>query len=408
MFKLRNISIFVFSMWILVQFMLIVLNWNFVPESDFRAYQILAEKCIANNCWYPMPDNVYDNFIWAPGLINLLILQLKVFGGFHVNMFLNLFFNIGILCMIYKLATKFVNHVVGLISIILFCTFYSNCLIIIPTNTELPFLFFSLLGLCLCVKGRNWCYLAGLSFIVAETIRPLTIIFIITAIVLLLLLKEKKINIVKLVGAYAFGALLVGSICYARIGYFNYKSTTGGYNLIMVANDKSNDGFYPSIFKDSTSTAYIPGFQNVTELSYTLDNKQYTFEERDKKWTDESVKWILNNPIRYTKSIFPRLFALYDKDLVYDIYHSSNPLTDNILKIAKSIVYYIVLLFSIIGLFMVRNKYVYTLLLVTILGTCITILLPCADRYHYPLIFPLIILSSSSIYTLYQKRRNDY
>lgn len=407
MIKLKKITIAFFCFWVLAQVALIIFNWNIVLDSDYRAYQILAEKCVNQSSLYPMKDNLYDNFIWAPGFVNLLILQLKLFGSFKINMFLNLFFNIGIVLMLFVIARKYSSKATALLSVILFCTLYSNYLLVIPTATELPFLFFSLLGLCLSIKGGRFYYLAGVSFVFAETIRPLTIIFLVPVIVLMFLKKENKCAYIRLIFSIVLTALFLGGITFMRVGYFNYKSTTGGYNLIMVANDgaRMDGGFNPQIFYDSSSTAFIPGFQNVTELSYSDENRKMTFSERDKKWKSESLRWILHNPFRYLKSYFVRLFHLYDKDLVYDVYQFDSPLANNIMKMVKCLTYYFIVIWAIIGIVKIRYKYFYVLFLITILGTMATCLFPVADRYHYPMMFPIILLAAAALETFIEKHR---
>ncbi len=407
MTNLRKITCSFFFFWIFVQILLIVFNWNMISESDYRAYQILAEKCVNANSLYPMNENLYDNFIWAPGFVNSLIIQLKLLGSFKGNMFLNLFYNIGIVSMIFFIAKKYCSEKTALISVILFCSLYSNYLLVLPTATELPFLFYSLLGLCLSIKGGRFYYFAGLSFVVAETIRPITIIFLMSALILMFLKKADKISYVRLLLSILVTASFFGGLTYMRTGFFNYKSTTGGYNLIMVANDHASmdGGFNGDIFYDSSSTAFIPGFQNITTLSYTDESRKMTFMERDKKWKNESVKWIVDNPMRYLKSYFVRFFHLYDKDLVFDVYKFDSSMVNNFMKIVKCLTYYFILFWAVVGFFKIRNKNFYALLSISVMGTLATCLFPVSDRYHYPMMFPLILFAAAAIEKFLENRK---
>lgn len=76
-----------------IQIFLIVSFGDYKQLSDYGEYITLAQDCIARGNWYPDSANMHDSYIFAPGLINYFILQMKLFGTMAVNLWLNLILN---------------------------------------------------------------------------------------------------------------------------------------------------------------------------------------------------------------------------------------------------------------------------------------------------------------------------
>ena len=181
-------------MCVLIQVYLIISFGNYKQLSDYGEYIKLAQDCIARGNWYPDSANMYDNYIFAPGLINYFILQMKLFGTMSVNLWLNLMLNLGIIYFVYGIANKLFNKTTAYISVIAYSLLYSTWWVVIPAGTEVPFLFLSLLGLWAVVNQKNigYIFLAGVAFGLANWIRPLVVIFLITALVMMYMNKAKK------------------------------------------------------------------------------------------------------------------------------------------------------------------------------------------------------------------------
>ena len=73
-----------------------------------------------------MSEHLYYSYLWAPGLINFFILQLKLFGTVNFNMVFNLLMNLGIVYEIYWLAKRFFSTRTALLSVIFYNLLYSN------------------------------------------------------------------------------------------------------------------------------------------------------------------------------------------------------------------------------------------------------------------------------------------
>ena len=94
------------ALWFLLQVVLIVVFWDVAQRSDQGLYIKMATENFEKGVWYPDVDSIYTSYIWAPGLINFFILQLKLFGTLKANFFLNLLMNVGILCNVWYLDRK--------------------------------------------------------------------------------------------------------------------------------------------------------------------------------------------------------------------------------------------------------------------------------------------------------------
>lgn len=393
--------------WLLIQVFLIIFFWDHPQGSDQGEYMRIAQDCYSQEEWYPMAKHAYADYIWAPGFINYLILQLKVFGTLHLNMILNLVLQVIILWLIYKIGNYFFSKRTAQIAVILWCLLYSNWLIVAPAGTELPFLCLCLAAIYLALTPKLWCFLAaGILLALANWIRPVMIVFLLT---ILFFMIWKKLNWKYYIAIFASLFItigFIGKITENRFGYFVYQSSTGGVNLIMTSNDKAYGGVAPSVISDPENIAYIP------------DRQQRTFQEKDSIWKARSIDWMLHNPGKTCWLYTKKIAGLYVEDSwsdrpllggdgVFDSFIVSGKasiqkfLQQVTLRVLKSTVYYIVLVLFFYTLFKQRKK-VFTLpplLLLALLamGTAMTCLLAVSPRYHYPFLFVIVLIAAYGI-----------
>jgi ABC-type multidrug transport system fused ATPase/permease subunit len=411
--QLFKIAVGIAILWVIAQIVLIVCFWGHPQVSDMGAYISMAQHCFANGQWYPMTEHVYSNFIWAPGFINYLILQLHIFGTINLNAVLNLFLNIAMLFEVYYLGQKFFSKRTGLFSAIIFCLLYSNLLIVLGANTEVPFMFLCLSALCLIFSGK-WKYiiLAAILFALANWIRPLVIIFLFASVVYFVITKTKFYNYIALIVPYIFVLFIIGTVTEKKIGYFVYQSTTSGANLIQTAHDKAYGGVQTYLHRDTSSTCYI---ENANEL---------TFIQRDSTYKARAVEWIKKNPMRYTVLYFKKFVGLYIEDSWADRSHfegaamvqgfvaghvDKNTFMLRILHMgSRSLVYYFVMILFLISMWVNRKELLSIkglLLLIFISGTMMTCILAVSPRYHYPFMFAIILYAAYGIDTLLERKR---
>ena len=242
--NIRKIAFIIVALCVFIQVFLIISFGDYKQLSDYGMYIRIAQECLERGSWYPDSANMYDIYIFAPGLVNYFILQMKLFGTMSVNLWLNLFLNLGIIYFVFSIANRFFNKNTACISVIAYSLLYSTWWIVIPAGTEVPFLFLSLLGLWVVVnqKGIGYMILAGFAFGLANWIRPLVVIFLITALVMMYMNKVKISKYISLTIGFVLVLGLIGAASYKSANRVILQSSTSGVNLAYTSNDKAYGG----------------------------------------------------------------------------------------------------------------------------------------------------------------------
>jgi 4-amino-4-deoxy-L-arabinose transferase-like glycosyltransferase len=407
---LLKIAFVVSVIWVVAQIVLIAFFWGhpLTAGTDIAAYVSIAQHCFDSRQWYPMAEDVYSLYIWAPGFINYLILQFQILGTVNFNVIPNLFMNIIMLFEVYWLGKRFFSKRTGLIAAIIFMLLPSNLFVVLGQRTENPFLFLCLSALCLVFSGK-WKYIAFASilFAFANWIRPLAIIFLFASVVYFAITKTKFYSYIALIIPYIIVLFVIGTVTEKKIGYFVYQSTTSGTNLMMTSHDKATGTFY----------SFDDGEIGVIENSHTV-----TFAEKDSIWKARSLEWIKEHPVKFTLLFLKKIPILYVNDGWAHPYKSSrsigrflagkdaisiDAIVDILLKQAlSSIPYYLTFAFFFYSLIINRRK-IFSVksvfLVIFITGTLITCIFVVIPRYHYPFLFPVIIYAAWGIDTFIEK-----
>lgn len=402
------------ALWLAVQVVLIAVYWNVEQRSDQGGYLQRALNYYNEKSWYPDMREEYSFYIFAPGLVNFFILQLKVFGTLKINYLINLILNTGILINVWYLAKRFFSQRTAQIAVTMFCLMYSNMMVVLPAGTEIPFLFLALSAFTLCLSNKTvWkLALAGIMLALANWVRPLTIIYMPAILLYMYFNKSRVVHYVALLLPIALVIVLIGLATQNRTGHFVYQSTTSGVNLIMSHNDKAYGGVATSLHNDTTSTVYI------------RDIRQYSFLQRDSIWKARAIEWIKEHPAKTMGLYIAKIAGLYVEDswperpilggdgFVDKAAHGHADKMAIVHRVwnmfYKSLVYYIVLSLSVIAMIRYRRKlfsdkgYV---LLIWLFGTLVTCVVSVSPRYHYPLLFPLILWAAYGIDRYLLERR---
>jgi hypothetical protein len=407
---LLKIALSISVVWVIAQTTLIACFWGYPQESDGGAYISMAQNCFNNGQWYPMAEDVYSTWIWAPGFINYLILQLRIFGVVNFNSISNLLLNIAMLLEIYYLGNKFFSKRTGLISVIIFCLLCSNSMVVLNANTEIVFLFLSLSALCLVFSGK-WKYVvtAALLFAFANWIRPLAIIFLFASMLYFFIAKAKICNYIALIIPYVLFLFIIGTITEKKIGYFAYQSSTMGFNLLMTSNDNAKGNYY-ALGQDS--------------VSFIENENSVTFAEKDSIWRTRALEWIKKHPAKTVVLFFIKIPILYLHDAWAYPTHwginttSANLFSDNatsknafikklLMQILSSIPFYLTFLLFFYALWVNRRNY-FTIKsifpAIFIIGTFATCVFIGSPRYHYPFMFAVIIYAAWGLDTLIKRK----
>ena len=68
----------------------VLLTHKVVLASDSQRYFELATNAVKNGVWYPSSLNIHDTYIFGNGLINLLILSIRLTGSIEAIKFVNI------------------------------------------------------------------------------------------------------------------------------------------------------------------------------------------------------------------------------------------------------------------------------------------------------------------------------
>ncbi len=393
---------------LLIQIFLIICFWDMEQISDCGQYYNYAYDCFQNGEFYPMHKHLYSPYLFAPGFVNFLVLQLNVFGTLKFNVVSNLLMSWGIAAELFYLGKKIFNERTAYLSLICYSCLYSTWMYILPMATEIPFLFLMLAALCLCLKNRPfYIILAGCCLALGNWIRPLAIIFIPSILMYMYTYRYSRKHYACLLISAMVCILVIGSYTYNKIGYFTFQSSTSGYNLLATANDMANGGF-------------------VTCKEHYLENKdKIPFSEKDSIWKSKATEWIKQHPDKYVKMYLFKIAGLYSHDAGIDgfIWKDLNKINYShmqlegksytsffLIKALKSTVYYLIVLSFGVTIIKKRKEMFSRkgiLLIILLLGTSVTCLFPVMTRYHYPFLWVIILWAAYGIASFMRKREID-
>ncbi len=399
--------------WLALQVILMIVYWDHPSTNDDFNYCRRALQALDYGATYPSMINLYDDYIHAPGLVNLLAAIYWMFGTFKANYVLNLLLNVAVLAEVYYLGKRIFNERVANLAVIYYCCILSHLFVPLHNISDHPAYFLSLSGLCLCMGKRWWqLLLAGLLFAWAYTFRPTVMAFVVCGVVYMLLHRVRWTCFVALFVAY-FGALtLVGEYNRMQTGHFVNTSTLAGYGLAHSANPETQVYANVQVFDHPHN-----------DVTYIPNRRQLTFAQKDSIWKWRAVNWIKQNPGAYAKLAIPRVLRSYSADwwtledvvVIHDYdraIHSPNPSRALKLRRAKQLVesipYYCVIALFLFSLVVNRRRifsYQGGLLAITALALSYATLSIAELRFHYAFVFVMVLWAAYGVDTWQQRRR---
>lgn len=378
--------------------------------SDSRLYLEKAYKVFKECKLYPTESNLNDVYIVTPGWVNLIALLLNAFGSIKSILYFNIILNVIILGELYYIAKRFFGLQLAIISLFLFVLLLSNYGIVLFLLTELIFVALLLGSFCLFIQNNLKYYiLSGILVGLANWVRPFALAIIVILFLSLLILRLPIRRMIPWILGLLFSIILIGSINYLNCGQFIYSPTTVGVNMIIGANPLA-DGSWDETCLEVGEIGYIP---NASSLNV---------KEKEAIWKTRAIEWAVNNPIEWIKLIPKKIFYMYSCEITLLHHFRSEPRSGSYvndfkgiirhfpklnsfewLLILDNIVYLFILFMALLSVyFVVKNIFYpgYITLLFILLLTAPTVLAYGADRYHYPMIPPMILLASYSIENL--------
>lgn len=394
----------------IIQTILVIYHWNTPQGSDMGVYIAYAEQCVTDNSFYPAMQHLHTRYLFAPGWVNFLVLCIMLCSTWKVAMIVNLVMSQLITWFIYLVGKRFFSLATGCVAVVLWSLLYSNWFAVVPVGTEIPFLCLSLGAFTLCAykPEKWWSYaVAGLLLITANYVRPLSVLFVVTILIYMLLHRSRAVNYVALLVPIAAGVWFYGSVSQRNVGIFAPQSTTSGVNLVMSANDKAYGGVASHLLSDTTNICYIE------------NEEQYTFAQVDSIHKARAIGWIKEHPAKYGALFVKKLAGLFVEDSWADRPvlggdgfigqaatggANKSALIKRIAHMfAGSVVYYVVFVIALVGLYKNRKTIFRNystqglLLLLLLMGIGSTCLFSVSPRYHYPFFFILVLFAAQHL-----------
>ena len=385
-----------------------------IHGGDDAAYRSIAMTCYEQGMWYPNELFYTDNFIFAPGYVNYQILLLHIFGSFWATLYLNVLLNVLIVVLLYSIGKKLFNKRVAYIVSLLYFLLSSNLLSPAFGYTELPFILLSLVAMRLMIEDKwYWLLTGGIVLAFANWVRPLAIAWLVAAVCYLAYRffidhKGQWWHICMPVVGMAMMVCMIGGITRTHFPDFNYASTTGGWNLIMGANDHCNGTYNDEVF------------HNEGDIGY-LDDPSISYNERDAFYKSQAITWIKANPAKYIGFLPSKIKHLFLYDDQYAISGSvigEQPKMVQLLsqlafsyKIARWFhngLYWLLLLLSIVSLYYWKDKRVILCQIIILMATAMTLVTVGHPRYHQVFMPQIILCASFMVDALWNRFENKY
>lgn len=422
-FKTITIIFFVFS--IFTQIVIVLLS-DGSQIDDSKNYLRLAYRIIESGQWYPnyldihpyIYENDYSYYIHSPGYVNYLAFCLMIVKSVKGVLFINILINAILGYELFYIGKKYFNEKTAYIVLFLFSIYPTNYAIILLTGNELIYTMSVFTIILLYLKDKTlYIILSGILTGYANWMRPfLPVLLMVICFIAYFCkdnLKHKVKNISIFILSLGLTIFIIGYSTYQRFDSFIIQSTTGGYNLLVGANDKADGSFSKLVFQKG-NLGYITPSDNLTTV------------QLDQIWRKRAIHWIENHPVQWM-SLFPKkFFYMYIHDS-----HAMNTLSGNIEESVQSkeytlkmihnfpkysvfqwllfynqLFYMVCITISLIGVYFIikeKNRMGQALLLFWIMGTAMNLILIGGSKFHYPYM-PVILLCTSFVISKYSSK----
>ena len=371
----------------------ILFAFGYTPYPDSNGYLLLAQESLQYSEPYPIVSKLNDYpFLWNIGTINITAASLALFHSVTPLLVLYSLMKGITAWLFYALTDKIYGFKTAFIALVIYLIYPANYGESTSLLSELPFMFFIILGMYLSIV-RNHSFLGGVMLAIANWFRPMAIVFLL-AIIIFFLIKWRKS--IKLLLGYGVMIALIGSFTMHRTGLFLYQAKTGWMALADY------------------STHHAPKSMQVR------DHEEWNVSQKDSAWQALFFDWLKDHPSEYVQQMPTKLINTYVSDnvnmcsFIPDKAHkeymyeevSMQTLISCFPKLSAvqwltlvNLAIYCLLLFSAIISLIYFNKDTHLLPVgIIVLGTLLLLFLGHGEaRFHIPFMPFIIMLSASFI-----------
>ena len=373
--------------------------FGYTPYPDSEGYIYLANECLQKGDIYPVASELNNYpFLWNIGTVNTVLASLKLFHSITPLLILYCIMKGITAWLFYKFTISITNKGTAFIALLLYILYPANYGEATSVLSELPFTFFTMLGLWLCISRKLY-IIGGMALAVANWYRPMGIVILLALLVYLFVNKQKIVR--PLIGYAAF-ILIVGCMSYLRTGLFLYQAKTGWMALADYSTGQS------------------------AESMQIRDNTKLNVAQKDAAWRSVFIDWLKDHPVEYFAQMPRKLADTYvsdnvnlctfipqksQKEYMYEEV-SMNTLAEKFpalsavqwLTVWNLLFYYLLLISALLSLRYFRNESSMLPLSIIILQTLLLLFVGHGEsRFHIPFMPFVIMLSAQFIYSLSKK-----
>ena len=341
-------------------------------------------------------------FLWNIGAINAVVLSLKLFHSVTPLLVVYCLMKGATAALLYQLVKVMSNSRVALVTLLLYVIYPANYGEGTSALSELPFMFFGILGLWGCIV-KKMPVLGSASMAIANWFRPMGIIFLLSVLIYLYFVKRKTLR--PLMG-YVLMVLVIGSLSYLRTGLFLYQAKSGW----MALADYST--------------------QHSKKSMAVREHDEWNVSQKDVAWQRVFLEWLKEHPEEYVKQMPRKIVNTFvsdnvnmctfisnkaEKEYMYEsvsmptlLHNFPNYSAVQWLTFLNLLFYYALLLMALGSLyFFQRESFLLPFSIIT-LGVLILVVVGHGEaRFHIPFMPFIMILSATLITTVYEKNNNS-
>lgn len=269
--------------------LVILVVFGYTPYPDSDGYQLLAQEALEYGEPYPVSTLINEYpFLWNIGSINIPAISLALFHSVVPLLVVYALMKGITAWMFYALTRKICGPQTAFIALIIYLLYPANYGESTSLLSELPFMFFTMLGLQLSIVNNKPLF-GGMMLAVANWFRPMSTVFLLAMIIFFLYQWRKSI---KLLIGYIAIITIIGCATMYRTGLFLYQAKTGWMALMDYSSD------------------HAPKSLEV------LNRTDWNVSQKDSAWQSLFFEWLKEHPIEYVKQIPTKLVNTYVSDNV--------------------------------------------------------------------------------------------
>ena len=385
----RQLTYILIAVFTLLQLVILAI-FGYTPYPDSDGYQLLAQEAIEYGEPYPVSSLINDYpFLWNIGPINMTAASLALCHSITPLLVIYALMKGTTAWLFYAVTSKICGAWTAFIALIIYIVYPANYGESTSLLSELPFMFFIMLGVYLSIV-RNHSLLGGMMLAIANWFRPMAIVFLLAMIIYFLFKWRKSL---KLFIGYAVTIMIIGCTSMWRTGLFLYQAKTGWMALTDYSTKHS---------------------QQSMEVR---DNRDWNVSQKDSAWRSLFIDWLKDHPTEYIKQMPSKLINTYisdnvnmctfipdkqDADYMYDevsmkTLNKNFPMFSTVqwLTIVNLAIYFLILISALLELFYFqRNTSILPCSIIAI-GTLLLLFVGHGEaRFHQPFMPFFIMLTA--------------